>query len=156
MIMSLARLAIKSGNLDLVIKLINKNAHVNSADKHGDTPLFYAVQRSQVDICAYLMSLRPDLEHKNVDSKNIIDLINSSESGKIDEITKIIFPANTPKDSNSPIALLENGELEKVIAQGVEHGYLTYAQVKNHLSKDIAGSKQFEDFIQMINDVWHR
>ena len=153
MIMSLARLAIKSGNLELVKKLINKNAHVNSVDKRGDTPLFYAVQCSQVDICDYLMSLQPDLEHKNFDSKTIMDLTNSSESGKIDEIKNVIFPTNKQRDSNSSIALGKNGALDKVVAQGAEQGFLTYAQVNDHLSKDIDDPKQFKDIIQMINDM---
>ncbi|MBQ0780512.1 MAG: RNA polymerase sigma factor RpoD [Thalassolituus oleivorans] len=39
------------------------------------------------------------------------------------------------------------------MAKGKEQGYLTYAQVNDHLPDDIANPDQVEDIIRMINDI---
>ncbi|MGB1090882.1 MAG: RNA polymerase sigma factor region1.1 domain-containing protein, partial [Oceanobacter sp.] len=43
--------------------------------------------------------------------------------------------------------------LKELIAKGKEQGYLTYAQVNDHLPDDIANPDQVEDIIRMINDI---
>lgn len=43
--------------------------------------------------------------------------------------------------------------LKDLIAKGKEQGYLTYAQVNDHLPDDIANPDQVEDIIRMINDI---
>ncbi|MEZ7859139.1 MAG: RNA polymerase sigma factor RpoD [Porticoccaceae bacterium] len=43
--------------------------------------------------------------------------------------------------------------IKDLIAKGREQGYLTYAQVNDHLPEDIADPEQVEDIIQMINDM---
>ena len=43
--------------------------------------------------------------------------------------------------------------IKDLIAKGREQGYLTYAEVNDHLPKDIADPEQVEDIIQMINDM---
>ncbi|MGO1462600.1 MAG: RNA polymerase sigma factor RpoD, partial [Oleiphilaceae bacterium] len=40
-----------------------------------------------------------------------------------------------------------------LIARGKEQGYLTYAEVNDHLPEDIADPDQVEDIIRMINDM---
>jgi RNA polymerase primary sigma factor len=40
-----------------------------------------------------------------------------------------------------------------LIAKGKEQGYLTYAEVNDHLPDDISDPDQVEDIIQMINDM---
>ena len=43
--------------------------------------------------------------------------------------------------------------LKSLIAKGKEQGYLTYAEVNDHLPEDISDPDQVEDIIQMINDM---
>lgn len=43
--------------------------------------------------------------------------------------------------------------LKTLIAKGKEQGYLTYAEVNDHLPQDISDPDQVEDIIQMINDM---
>nr|WP_086939751.1 RNA polymerase sigma factor RpoD [Thaumasiovibrio occultus] len=44
-------------------------------------------------------------------------------------------------------------QLKLLVAKGKEQGYLTYAEVNDHLPEDIIDSDQVEDIIQMINDM---
>ncbi|PCS22735.1 RNA polymerase sigma factor RpoD [Candidatus Enterovibrio escicola] len=44
-------------------------------------------------------------------------------------------------------------QLKSLVAKGKEQGYLTYAEVNDHLPEDIVDSDQIEDIIQMINDM---
>ncbi|WP_120511758.1 RNA polymerase sigma factor RpoD [Photobacterium salinisoli] len=44
-------------------------------------------------------------------------------------------------------------QLKLLVAKGKEQGYLTYAEVNDHLPEDIVDSDQVEDIIQMINDM---
>ncbi|REC95722.1 RNA polymerase sigma factor RpoD [Kushneria indalinina] len=43
--------------------------------------------------------------------------------------------------------------LKELIARGKEQGFLTYAEVNDHLPEDIADPDQVEDIISMINDM---
>ena len=43
--------------------------------------------------------------------------------------------------------------IKELIARGREQGYLTYAEVNDHLPQDISDPDQVEDIIQMINDM---
>jgi RNA polymerase primary sigma factor len=43
--------------------------------------------------------------------------------------------------------------IKELIARGKEQGYLTYAEVNDHLPEDISEADQVEDIIQMINDM---
>ena len=44
-------------------------------------------------------------------------------------------------------------QLKQLIAKGKVQGYLTYAEVNDHLPSDIVDPEQIEDFIGMINDM---
>ena len=44
-------------------------------------------------------------------------------------------------------------QLRLLVTHGKEQGYLTYAEVNDHLPEDIVDSDQIEDIIQMINDM---
>jgi len=44
-------------------------------------------------------------------------------------------------------------ELKNLIARGKEQGYLTYAEVNDHLPNDIVDPEQIEDIVNMINDM---
>jgi RNA polymerase primary sigma factor len=47
----------------------------------------------------------------------------------------------------------QQSRLKALIAKGKEQGYLTYAEVNDHLPQDISEPDQVEDIIQMINDM---
>ena len=49
--------------------------------------------------------------------------------------------------------LHQQSRLKALIAKGKEQGYLTYAEVNDHLPQDISDPDQVEDIIQMINDM---
>lgn len=44
-------------------------------------------------------------------------------------------------------------QLKLLVIKGKEQGYLTYAEVNDHLPEEIVDSEQVEDIIQMINDM---
>jgi len=52
---------------------------------------------------------------------------------------------NAPQDKQSL--------LKQLIAKGKEQGYLTYAEVNDHLPEEIVDPEQVEDIINMINDM---
>ena len=56
---------------------------------------------------------------------------------------------NTP----APRAGDQNSQLKLLIAKGKEQGYLTYAEVNDHLPNDIVDPEQIEDIVNMINDM---
>lgn len=47
----------------------------------------------------------------------------------------------------------QRSRLKELIARGKEQGYLTYADVNDHLPPDINDPEQIEDIISMINDM---
>ncbi len=47
----------------------------------------------------------------------------------------------------------QQSQLKLLIAKGKEQGYLTYAEVNDHLPPDIIEADQVEDIISMINDM---
>ena len=47
----------------------------------------------------------------------------------------------------------KQSQLKLLIATGKEKGYLTYAEVNDHLPDDIVDPEQIEDIINMINDM---
>jgi RNA polymerase primary sigma factor len=47
----------------------------------------------------------------------------------------------------------QQSQLKQLIAKGKIQGYLTYAEVNDHLPSDIADPEQIEDIINMINDM---
>jgi RNA polymerase primary sigma factor len=47
----------------------------------------------------------------------------------------------------------QQSRLKKLIARGKEQGYLTFADVNDHLPEDISDPEQVEEIIRMINDM---
>ena len=47
----------------------------------------------------------------------------------------------------------QQSRLKELISRGKEQGYLTYAEVNDHLPDDISDPEQVEDIIRMINDM---
>jgi RNA polymerase primary sigma factor len=52
-----------------------------------------------------------------------------------------------------PEIIAPQSHLKSLIAKGKEQGYLTYAEVNDHLPESISDPDQVEDIIQMINDM---
>src|SRR5687767_82101 len=59
--------------------------------------------------------------------------------------------------TETPQAQLQEDErqsqLKLLIAKGKEQGYLTYAEVNDHLPSEIVDPEQIEDIVNMINDM---
>ena len=54
----------------------------------------------------------------------------------------------------SPAAVSKQAkQLRELIGKGKEQGYLTYAEVNDHLPNDIVDPEQIEDIVNMINDM---
>ena len=47
----------------------------------------------------------------------------------------------------------EKSQLKSLIAKGKEQGFLTYAEVNDHLPNEIIEPEQIEDIVNMINDM---
>src|SRR3990167_10395101 len=56
-------------------------------------------------------------------------------------------------DQDSQQKESQKSRLKELIARGKEQGYLTYAEVNDHLPADITDPEQIEDIISMINDM---
>jgi len=65
----------------------------------------------------------------------------------------------TKKTAKSPVAVVkvsseqQQSQLKLLIARGKEQGYLTYAEINDHLPNDIVDPEQIEDIVNMINDM---
>ena len=47
----------------------------------------------------------------------------------------------------------QQSRLKVLIDRGKEQGYLTYAELNDHLPHDVVDSEQIEEIISMINDM---
>ena len=73
------------------------------------------------------------------------------------KVTKKATKKATKKEREMPV-LVQTGEKEEsrlrdLIAKGKEQGFLTYAEVNDHLPEDVSDPDQIEDIIRMINDM---
>jgi RNA polymerase primary sigma factor len=58
-----------------------------------------------------------------------------------------------PQGTGTQIADERQSQLKLLIARGKEQGYLTYAEVNDHLPSEIVDPEQIEDIVNMINDM---
>ncbi len=56
-------------------------------------------------------------------------------------------------ENSNPAVVSQQSQLKLLISRGKEQGYLTYAEVNDHLPPDIVDPDQVEDIISMINDM---
>ncbi len=65
--------------------------------------------------------------------------------------------ATSKKLAAAPVTAIrksdQQSQLKLLIARGKEQGYLTYAEVNDHLPNDIVDPEQIEDIVNMINDM---
>jgi RNA polymerase primary sigma factor len=72
---------------------------------------------------------------------------------------KSVAAAKVGKDTaKKPVAVVkasseQQSQLKLLISRGKEQGYLTYAEVNDHLPNDIVDPEQIEDIVNMINDM---
>src|SRR5262247_3875471 len=67
-----------------------------------------------------------------------------------------LFCSAERKTLSEKIALIpedRHSQLKLLIARGKEQGYLTYAEVNDHLPNEIVDPEQIEDIVNMINDM---
>src|SRR5882672_1992965 len=62
-------------------------------------------------------------------------------------------PSAAEKKTPHHIADERQSQLKLLIAKGKEQGYLTYAEVNDHLPSEIVDPEQIEDIVNMINDM---
>ncbi len=60
---------------------------------------------------------------------------------------------NLAKKEVPHIAEERQSQLKLLVARGKEQGYLTYAEVNDHLPSEIVDPEQIEDIVNMINDM---
>ena len=63
-------------------------------------------------------------------------------------------PPESPRQQTKAMSIQDQqSQIRELIARGKEQGYLTYAEVNDHLPDDIVDPEQIEDIIGMINDM---
>src|SRR5687767_15922167 len=65
-------------------------------------------------------------------------------------------PSRNPALSEKKLPAIpedRQSQLKLLIARGKEQGFLTYAEVNDHLPSEIVDPEQIEDIVQMINDM---
>jgi len=83
--------------------------------------------------------------HKAADGKKAAPRGGKDGKAAAERIESAAPPASTPEDRQSQLKLL--------IGRGKEQGFLTYAEVNDHLPSEIVDPEQIEDIVQMINDM---
>ena len=74
-------------------------------------------------------------------------------SGKTAVVKKGAAPVTTIERRASTMPEDRQSQLKLLIARGKEQGYLTYAQVNDHLPPEIVDPEQIEDIVNTINDM---
>src|SRR5688572_14056745 len=90
-------------------------------------------------------------------------LTRAQESGRVKSVqvySRVLLNPPTPlrlsilsEKKATHIADERQSQLKLLIARGKEQGYLTYAEVNDHLPSEIVDPEQIEDIVNMINDM---
>ena len=109
------------------------------------------------------MNTKRSAEEKNTDNPSIA---NQLEQSKIKSVKMKSSKKNKPSNTDQVEELVEETlpsapldiearkmRLKKLIVQGKERGYLTYAEINDHLPDDMLDAEQIEGVISMINDM---
>ncbi|CAE6497729.1 RNA polymerase, sigma 70 (sigma D) factor [Nitrosomonas nitrosa] len=109
------------------------------------------------------MNTKRSAEEKNTDNPGIA---NQLEQSKIKSVKMKSSRKNKPSNTDQVEELVEETlpsapldiearkmRLKKLIVQGKERGYLTYAEINDHLPDDMLDAEQIEGVISMINDM---
>jgi ankyrin repeat protein len=80
-ITSAIHLACDKGNLEMVKLVVGAGAHIDQQNTSRDTPLGMAAYRGHLELCRYLVSMNPNLDHPNhLSPRNAVDHVSSSGS----------------------------------------------------------------------------
>lgn len=98
---------------------------------------------------------------KSASEKNLLEKTDFSEKTKAQKKSKnglvnsssTEFSSDVPPSSESENVEVRRMRLKKLIVQGKERGYLTYAEINDHLPDDMLDADQIESIISMINDM---
>jgi RNA polymerase primary sigma factor len=87
----------------------------------------------------------------------------SSRTKPVQVYSRVLLSPPTPMPQMRPPTLSDKkathvvderqSQLKLLIARGKEQGYLTYAEVNDHLPSEIVDPEQIEDIVNMINDM---
>ena len=94
-------LAIENQYIDIIKLLIDKNSDLNMQDINGDTALMIAISKEDISIIKLLIKRQDyDVNIKNNDQKNILQLVQDSKNSTIKEIiTKYFINKNQSQKS---------------------------------------------------------
>ncbi len=90
--------------------------------------------------------LKESASSEKTKSQKIIK--NNSSNKKIIEAANDLLPTSQNDDVE-----IRRMQLKKLIVQGKERGYLTYAEINDHLPDDMLDADQIENVVSMINDM---
>lgn len=101
----------------------------------------------------------PETELEGLESVGVDD--DSIEKSKVSKKSKNSQPEKQVVELNKASMATPSGDdvelrrmrLKKLIMQGKERGYLTYAEINDHLPDDMLDADQIESIISMINDM---
>lgn len=101
----------------------------------------------------------PETELEELESVGVDD--DSIEKSKVSKKSKNSQPEKQVVELNKASMATPSGDdvelrrmrLKKLIMQGKERGYLTYAEINDHLPDDMLDADQIEGIISMINDM---
>ena len=80
--------------------------------------------------------------------------LSASHSSSLDSTTEAsTLIKKAPAGTATQIADERQSQFKLLIARGKEQGYLTYAEVNDHLPSEIVDPEQIEDIVNMINDM---
>ena len=165
---ALFKAAVLAG-VQIAVKLhIRRGDNVNAIDDKGQSPLILAVKKGHIDVCRILLEAGADPFVVNNDGKNAMTL--AVDSGKLNITillneylnqtqSSTVIPKHSNQTQSSTVITKhsnqeqQQSQFKKLIAKGKVQGYLTNAEVNDHLPDDIVDPEQIEDTIGMINEM---
>ena len=157
--------AASKGHMDACIVLLEAGAIADILDSQTQTVADIARRAKHYELADFLDVVIKHSSHPQVNrnsnssnsssnkigtksSLNQANLINKSD--QIAEKKKVEFISSEEKDANADE---RRSRLKLLIILGMERGYLTYAEINDHLPDDVQNSEHVDDIIGMINDM---
>jgi len=136
----------KGGNIENEAKVVSASRKKAAVDNNNTmtSEVEYVLQvdktPGQTDL------LKESVSSEKTRSQKIIK--NNSSNKKVIETANDLLPASQDDDVE-----IRRMQLKKLIVQGKERGYLTYAEINDHLPDDMLDADQIENVVSMINDM---
>ena len=106
--------AVKNGDLDNVTKIIgDKKLDINSELSSGRSPLLFASDYGQLNVCEYLVSLGAEVNQK--DKHGITPLLAAIWEGHVD-VCQFLISKGAEKNGTAPsgVSYLDSSENEEI------------------------------------------